>query len=246
MPPFRCRCKARSDEFCGISRHYTILVYMNCPLCGARRARRSCPALGQVICPVCCGTKRLVEIPCPSDCGYLASAREHPASMVVRQQHRDVAFVTNAIRDLSDRQAELFFLLATTLAQHQPEALQPLIDDDVVEAMTALAGTFETSSRGVIYEHRPASLPAERLVTALKPVVAEAGRGLGSSFERDAASVLRRIATAAGEARTADQSNKRAFLEMLRRVLDRTGSGTESPAATDAGTPPEPSRLIVP
>ena len=36
--------------------------------------------------------------------------------------------------------------------------------------------TFETASRGVIYEHRPASLPAERLATALKPVLAEAGR----------------------------------------------------------------------
>src|SRR5262245_8962098 len=219
---------------------------MNCPLCGTRRARRSCPALGQHICPVCCGTKRLVEIPCPADCGYLASAREHPASVVVRQQHRDIAFVSQAIRDLSDRQAELFFLVATTLAQHQPEALQPLIDDDLVDAMTALAGTFETSSRGVIYEHRPASLPAERLVAALKPVITEAGRGLGSSFERDAASVLRRIAAAVGEARSADPSNRRAFLEVLRRMLDKTGQAAGAPAGADTAAAPEPSRLIVP
>jgi hypothetical protein len=166
--------------------------------------------------------------------------------VVVRQQHRDIAFVTQTIRDLSERQAELFFLVATTLAQHQPEALQPLIDDDVVDAMTALAGTFETSSRGVIYEHRPASLPAERLVAALKPVVSEAGRGLGSSFERDAASVLRGIAAAAREAGAADPSNRRPFLDMLRRVLDRTGPAAPSPAATDAAPAAEPSRLIVP
>ncbi|HMD33378.1 MAG TPA: hypothetical protein VKH42_00355 [Vicinamibacterales bacterium] len=217
---------------------------MICPLCGTRRARRGCPALGRQICPVCCGTKRLVEIPCPADCAYLASAREHPAAVVVQQQHRDVAFVAHAIRDFSDRQAELFFLVATTLAKHEPAALQPLIDDDVVDAVTALAGTFETSSRGVIYEHRAASLPAGRLVAALKPVVTEAGRGLGSSFERDAASVLRRIAEAAPDARTADPSNRRAFLDALGRVLARTG--TPAAAGADAALAGETPRLIVP
>ncbi len=51
---------------------------MTCPLCSQRKARRACPALGHQICAVCCGTKRLTQIPCPSDCVYLASAREHP------------------------------------------------------------------------------------------------------------------------------------------------------------------------
>ena len=35
---------------------------MACPVCGQRKARRECPALGQTICTVCCATKRLVEI----------------------------------------------------------------------------------------------------------------------------------------------------------------------------------------
>src|SRR5207247_6809666 len=43
-----------------------------CPLCGTRRARRGCPALSQQICAICCGTKRLVQIQCPSDCTWLA------------------------------------------------------------------------------------------------------------------------------------------------------------------------------
>ena len=63
----------------------------------------------------------------------------------------------------------------------------------MAEAAAALAATFETAARGVIYEHRPASLPAERLATALKPVLAEAGKGSASAFERDAAVVLRRL-----------------------------------------------------
>jgi len=219
---------------------------MVCPLCENRRARRSCPAVGQQICAVCCGTKRLVQIQCPADCPYLASAREHPAAVVVRLQQRDVAFVAQGIRDLSDRQSELFFLIATTLiGKRGPGLLQSLIDEDVIYAMTAMAGTLETASRGVIYEHRPASLAAERLAATLKPVIAEAGRGLGSAFERDAAGVMRRIADVARDARAGDPENRRAFVDLLERVLPQTGRPDESDAPADPAAA-SPSRLIVP
>src|SRR5437867_2016399 len=77
---------------------------MLCPLCGQRKARRGCPALNQTICAVCCGTKRITEIACPADCGYLASAREHPAAVVRRQHERDLMAVLPTVRDLSARQ----------------------------------------------------------------------------------------------------------------------------------------------
>ena len=67
------------------------------------------------------------------------------------------------MRDLSERQSQLFFLVTSFLVGYQPPELQPLIDNDIAEAAAALAATLETSVRGVIYEHRPASLPAERL-----------------------------------------------------------------------------------
>lgn len=201
---------------------------MTCTLCGIRRARRSCPALGKQICAVCCGTKRLVQIQCPSDCAYLGSAREHPAAVVVRQQQRDLGLLVQVMRDFSQRQSQLFFLVNTFLLQYEPPALQPLVDDDVAEAMAALAGTYETASRGVIYEHRPASLPAERLAATLKPVLAEAGNGAGSAFERDAAAVLRRVEQAVGEVRALDQQNRRAFLDLLGRVIMKE-TGADSP-----------------
>ena len=75
----------------GFRPDYTIMRAVVCPLCGERTARRGCPALGQQICAVCCGTKRLIEIALPGDCVYLASAREHPPAVAVRQQQRDVA-----------------------------------------------------------------------------------------------------------------------------------------------------------
>src|SRR5262245_30249055 len=144
-----------------------------CPLCGTRRARRGCPAVGQQICAICCGTKRLVEINCPSDCSYLASAREHPPATVVRQQQRDFGMVMQVLRDFNKPQSQLFLFIASFLNRYKPLELQPLIDEDVTEAATALAATFETASKGVIYEHRPTSLVAQRLVGELKPLLAE-------------------------------------------------------------------------
>lgn len=37
------------------------------------KRKRNCPALNGLICSVCCGTKRLKEIDCTSDCLYLES-----------------------------------------------------------------------------------------------------------------------------------------------------------------------------
>jgi class 3 adenylate cyclase len=209
-----------------------------CPLCGIRRARRGCPALDKQICSVCCGTKRLVQISCPSDCTWLASAREHPPATVVRQQQRDVGLLTRFMRDLSQGQSELFFLITAFLARYQAPELHAPMDADVAEAIGSLAATFETASRGLIYDHRPASVLAERLTTSLKPVLSEAGQGRGSTFERDAAVVLRRIEEAVRDVRAVDQTNRQAFLDLLRRVM--------TPLPDPAEGAPERSRLILP
>jgi hypothetical protein len=94
----------------------------------------------------------------------------------------------------------------------------------------------------VIYEHRPASLPAERLMSALKPLLAEAGRNGGTAFERDAAVVMRRVEEAAREARAGEEGNRRAFLDLLGRVIRKTDADQGEPA----GPGMEPPRLIVP
>jgi hypothetical protein len=166
--------------------------------------------------------------------------------MVRRQQH-DLTLLLQFMRDFNQLQSQLFFLINSFLVRYdhdQPE-LQPIIDDDAAEAAASLAATLETSSRGVIYEHRPASLPAERLMSALKPLLAEAGGGApGSAFERDAAVVLRRVEEAARDVRAGDSGNRRAFLDLVGRVIRR---GDEDPAAsgTKESGPPEP-RLILP
>ncbi len=42
-----------------------------CLSCNEIKGKRKCPALNGLICSICCGTKRLKEINCPSECGYL-------------------------------------------------------------------------------------------------------------------------------------------------------------------------------
>ena len=214
---------------------------MLCPLCGRRKARRACPALGHQICAVCCGTKRLVEIRCPPDCGYLAAAREHPPATLVRQHQRDSTLVAQLVRDLNERQSRLFLLVGVAVVQYEPAELHPLADDDVRDAAAALARTFETASRGVIYELRAVSGSGARLAATLKPVLAELGQGGGTAFDRDAALVLHRLEDGVAQAQASDPANRRAFVELLGRVLAKGGRDAAGEPASR-----EPPRVILP
>ena len=133
----------------------------------ARHAAQ-CPALGQAICTVCCGTKRLVEIDCPDDCAYLTTRASIRRRVVKRQQERDVAVLMPTIRHLTERQYQLFFLFQTLIARHKPEGFSRLVDDDVAEAAAALAATLETAARGVIYEHTAGVAAGQRLASELR------------------------------------------------------------------------------
>jgi hypothetical protein len=77
-------------------------------------------------------------------------------------------------------------------------------------------------------------------MSALKPLLAEAGKGAGSSFERDAGVVLRRVEEAAREARALEPDNRRVLLDVIGRVMTRT------PADEGAAQPTSEPRLIVP
>ena len=112
---------------------------------------------------MCCGTKRLVEIRCPDDCVYLASARRHPAAAVQRQHELDVALLLPAMTGFTDRQSRFFFLFQSIALRHPADVLRPLVDADVAEAASATAATLETASRGVIYEQAPAAPNAQEL-----------------------------------------------------------------------------------
>ena len=211
---------------------------MICPLCGQRKARRACPAVGRQICAVCCGTKRLTQIKCPSDCVYLTSAREHPAAVVKRQQEHDVAILLPTLKGLSERQHQLFFLFQSLISRHTPEGFTRLIDDDVAEAAAVAASTLETAAKGVIYEHAAQSLPAQRLATEMKTMLAEMRQQGAKVSDREAAIVLRAIEQGARDTRKVEPGDT-SYLTLMARLLQRNRAGAQPPPA-DRGS------LIIP
>lgn len=133
---------------------------MKCPLCESRKARRSCPAKAVQICPVCCGTKREVEIDCPSDCAHLHAGREYESEKLAR---------TTALPPRTRKLWEDGFLaryqpalmavgqLVTVTRHSQPE----LTDADLLAAIDSLLQTFHTLDKGIYYDFTP-STPAQR------------------------------------------------------------------------------------
>jgi len=210
-----------------------------CPSCHQRKARRACPALGQTICSVCCGTKRLTEIPCPADCAYLSSAREHPAAVVRKQQERDVAVLLPSIRTLTERQHQLFFLFHSVIARYVPEGFGRLNDDDVGEAAATLAATLETSARGVIYEHAAQSPIAQGLVRALQALLDDIRAQGTKVYDAEAAITLRAIEQGARETRKVAGPDPDAYLALVGRLLHvhpGADSGSRSPTAGQPGS----------
>jgi hypothetical protein len=205
---------------------------VSCPLCRKRPAKRACPAVHQDICPVCCATKRLVEIACPEDCRYLETAQRHPAAVVKRQIDHDLSVLMATIGRLSEQQLQLFFLMQSMILAHKPDGIGRISDTDVALATGALAAALETASKGLIFEEATGSVTAEGLRHALKPVVEEITKSGGSRAEREVASVLRGIERGARHEGGHIPDGETAYLELVARVFQQ-----RPPAAPE---PPKP------
>jgi hypothetical protein len=218
---------------------------MICPLCKQRAARRRCPALDRDICAVCCGTKRLVEIRCPPDCGHLKASQAHPPASVRRQQERDMGFLMAMHEGLSQAQSELFWAILTFVAGFQGDPLMKVVDEDLSDGAAALAATYETAGRGLIYEHRPQSLIAQRFVTDLQVFLgklAAESQAAVRHVERDAAVVLRRLEAGARQVRKTIDEGPTTALDMVSRVVRQ--AAREAPGK-DAEPAVEPSRPVI-
>lgn len=214
---------------------------MQCPLCRQRPVRRACPALGREICAVCCGSKRLVEIACPPTCRYLAAAEAHPASVVRKQHERDVAIVESLVEGLSRPQMELAWGVMEVIARFGADPLLRLRDEDVAEMATALASTLRTAARGVIYEHRPGSLAAQRLGAEVKAFLERPDAPAGVP----AVPVLERLAETCRHAGslTGEAAPERC-LAALGRAVRAAATAARMHEAASAIEPPRPTLVL--
>ena len=144
-----------------------------CPICNKRRAERYCPAIGEKICAIDCGTEREVTIDCPIDCAYLVAAHRweqtHPKDLAEADvPFPDVAFGSDLIHN---RQNVLSGLGYTVLIYAADQ--RSLSDADVFLTLQALAETRRTLVSGIYYEKPPEVPVAAGLYTALAKFIDE-------------------------------------------------------------------------
>ena len=212
---------------------------MSCPICGKRKAERFCPAKGEQICAVCCGTEREVTIDCPLDCSYLVAAHryenEHQRSIPP-----DTPLLEEKIpQDTVYAHQQLMSALAFSIAKFcavQPTATDP----DILTALEALAQTYKTLGSGIIYENPPvAPLPRElyaALITFLAEVKKQQAERANSAAWKDSEVFFLLIFLyRMGLLRTNGRPRSRRFIEFLR---------AQFPQAPELKR--EESRIIVP
>ncbi|MGE0460209.1 MAG: hypothetical protein AB7Q16_02455 [Vicinamibacterales bacterium] len=140
--------------------------------------------------------------------------------MIRRQQEMDLTtLVASMGRRLSEPQLQVFFLLASAIVRHRPEAPVTLVDADVADAAGAMAGTVEAAGRGLIAEIAGASPVSEGLRRRLDALLADIGKGAGARFAGDAAEVLRGIERGARHEAPGVGDERDGYLTLLRRVL---------------------------
>jgi len=193
---------------------------VSCPICEKRKPARFCPAKGEKICAVCCGTEREITIDCPSDCSYLISAHryedEHQRSLPLDTPLLDEKIPQDIVYTHQQLMAALAFSIAKFCAV-QPTA----VDTDVLAAIQALAQTYKTLSSGIIYEKPPeAPLPRE-LYAALIALISEVKK---QQAERAGSAALKDLDIfylwvflyRMGLLRTNGRPRSRRFIEFLR------------------------------
>jgi hypothetical protein len=144
-----------------------------CPICNKRRAERYCPAKGEKICAIDCGTEREVTIDCPSDCAYLVAAHRWEQSHPKPLREGDVPFpdVSFSSDLIHTRQAMLSGLGYTVVIYAADQ--RSLTDSDIFAAVQAMAETRRTLLAGIYYEKPPEIPVAAGLYAALAKFIEE-------------------------------------------------------------------------
>ena len=212
---------------------------MPCPICEKRKAARFCPAKGEKICAVCCGTEREVTLDCPRDCPYLVAAHryedEHRKAYTGEVPFSDVSFSSDVIYE---RQRALSGLAFTVLKFAASQS--SLNDFDALAALRALADTYKTLVTGIYYEKPPdAALPRAlyaELVQFLQQARQQDAPRTGLATIKDSeVFYLLVFLLRVGTLRTNQRPRSRRFLEFLR---------TQFPKSPDLAR--EEPRIIVP
>jgi hypothetical protein len=191
-----------------------------CPICEKRPPRRFCPAKGETICAVCCGTEREVTIDCPSDCSYLHASRQYDLERrevdPSKVPFADTKIPASFVRDHQELLLALSYALCAAARDNRL-----VTDADVLASLAALAETYKTLTSGIYYEKAPDFRVQRELYDALKLAIEEFKKRLArqagapsvrDSEVRDALVFMTQL----GATRSNGRPKGRAFLDFMR------------------------------
>lgn len=158
-----------------------------CASCSTKKGKRNCPALGALICPQCCGTKRQRELDCSADCFFLGKSKEY---FTDRQESERLSHFEREMKSVIGNEDALEDLLQNIeyaihriyrdrraiTDRHVETALEYLMEmgkaqlDLPAKFLTELPPTVQTIVDGVddILKFRESFAAKESLITRLK------------------------------------------------------------------------------
>jgi hypothetical protein len=197
--------------------HYTAALMASCPLCLERSGKRYCPAKDAQICTLCCGTKREIEIDCPSSCVHLRTARSYEAEKRIPDAEL-VSKVHKYDDQFLHRFSQILDALSRAVVAERLEAPW-LVDNDVIEVYGSLSATMKTLASGIYYETMPEGPHRLALFRRLKAVLDElmqpSGQSDRTSLKISEAVDILDFLTFAAQANSGIRPRSRRYLDWL-------------------------------
>ena len=217
---------------------------MPCSICNKRKEKRFCPAVHGRICSQCCGEQREVTLDCPSDCVYLQQAREHEKPRSLEDIDQTALFPNVEIGQAFLYEQEHPILGLSYALAKSARTDRTIRDTDLIAALTALAGRYETlANSGLHYEAPLTNLAHQAIAAEVQQMVKEyreaEQKHLGYSRLHDS-DVLRALVflLRMGYTRTSGRPRSRAFVDFLLAQFPEQASAIAAPQ--------EASRIVLP
>ena len=218
---------------------------MSCAICEIRKEKRFCPAVHGRICPQCCGEQREVTLDCPSECPYLAQAREHEKSRPTDQIDPAVLFLQVEVSDQFMYEHEHLLMGLTYALAKAARTDRSLNDQDLIAALSMLATSYQRRvNSGLHYEQPLTSESRRRVAAEVENMVKEYREaeqkhvGYSSLRESDLLKALVFLVRLA-HGRTSGRPKSRALVEFLFAQFPEKESAVVAPQESG-------SRIIVP
>ncbi len=218
---------------------------MICWSCNKVKGKRPCPVRGgDLICSKCCGTKRRVEIRCPDNCPYLHGEHD-PRWEPPSRKTEETRFIA-LYASLKREKVPLLVFLHHLLLQARQNMATDLTDHETRDVVSLLARTFDTLSKGIVYEHKSESPRLQAIIRWTRQILERRQEIPGTPGASDA-EIKEMLETISSALQTYGEQapGARSYLETAERVF-RSGLAVAPPLDVPGEASPTGGLIIEP